>query len=356
MAPASTSVLFIEKVFLRPPPEPLRGVELFNLHLVDDLLRLGHRVALPVHRDWQPVLAARGLAGRAACVPLRRRGLFGLVEAWRALRREAYDVVLVANVGNGLIPLLRALPRRGGRARLVLVAHREATPRFVRALQRWPSCVVAVNEKIAAPFRAAGFARVAVDYGIFDADRFFPEPRAAAGPVRFVVLGALDNAWKGADTARAAFAQLPDAVRARCELHLASYGTPPAGLEPGVIAHPWMPADAIPAFLRSMDIMLCPSRDEHVMRETFSQAIVQGMLTGLPVIASDLPIFREKLDRGGGFLFQSTADLARRMTELAENRAAWAALGAQGRATALERYVWDTARFAGRYFGSTPPP
>jgi len=356
MRPASTSVLFVEKVMLRPPQEPLRGVELFNLHLIDDLLRLGHRVVLPAHAGWKPVFEARGLSGLASCVWLRRRGLFGLVAAWRALRTVAYDVVLVANVGNGLIPLLQALPRRNGAARLVLIAHREATPRFVRALRRWPSRVVAVNDKIAAPFRAAGFARVAVDYGIFDADRFFPEPRAAPGPVRFVVLGALDNAWKGADTARAAFAQLPAQVRARCELHLASYSVPPRDIEPGVVAHPWMPADAIPAFLRSMDIMLCPSRDEHVMRETFSQAIVQGLLTGLPVLASDLPIFREKLDRGGGHLFQSVDELSRQMAELAENPDRWAGLGAQGRATALDRYVWDTARFAARYFGPTPPP
>ncbi|HMP76479.1 MAG TPA: glycosyltransferase family 4 protein [Kiritimatiellia bacterium] len=354
MAISSSTVLFLEKVLLRPPPDPLRGVELFNLHLLDDLLHLGYRLLIPVHTGWKSVFESRGILGRATCIWLSPRGLKGLIATWGALRKTSFDVVLVANVGNGLIPLLLALPRRGGQVRLVLIAHREATSRFVAALRLWPACVVAVNEKIAGPFRTSGFKRVSVDYGIFDADRFFPEPRAAREPVRFVVLGALDNAWKGADTARAAFAQLPGAVRARCELHLASYATPPRDVEPGVVAHPWMPAAAIPAFLRAMDIMLCPSRDERVMRETFSQVIVQGMLTGLPVIASDLPIFRGKLDRGGGHLFQSVGELSRRMAALAENPALWPELGAQGRATALDRYVWDTARFAARYIEPNP--
>ena len=110
-----------------------------------------------------------------------------------------------------------------------------------------------------------------------------------------------------------------------------------------------MPASDIPEFVRRMDVMLVPSRDEIVMRETFSQVIVQGMLSGLPVIASDLPVLTEKLDTGGGKVFRSPSDLADIMKDFAESATLRQEVGAKGRETALARYVWDTAVFREKY-------
>lgn len=349
MAVAPSSVLFIEKMFLRPPPDPLRGVELFNLRLVEDFAALGFALTLPMHVAWKSVLAHRAAIAGLCPIWVKASGMWSTVSLWRRCRASRKDLVFVANVGNGLIPLLHLLRSSRVAPRLVLLAHREAAPRFVRALRRWPATIVAVNEQIARPFRDAGFARVAVDYGVMDADHYFPGERSAGGPVRCVVLGALENAWKGADTALAAFARLPPEVRERCELHLASYRTPPQDLGPGVVAHAWMSPADIPAFLRTMDIMICPSRDEVVMRETFSQAIVQGMLTALPVLASDLQIFREKLDKGGGRIFRDVEELARQLTELARDPALRVRLGAEARATAQARYCWNSGRFAQRH-------
>lgn len=342
-------VLFLEKAFLRPPPTPLRGVELFNLRLIEEMLETGRSITLVAHHAWRNLLDDRAEAG-LECRYSRVRGLWGTFQWWWMLRRIRHRTVFLANVGNGMIPLVHLLRWCGVAERLVLLAHRTATPRFIRALRRWPSWVVAVNETIAKPFRAAGYPRVAVDYGILNAKAYFPGPARASDRVRFVVLGALENEWKGADTAVEAFRLMPPDVRARCELHLASYQKPPEiGVE-GVTAHSWKPAESIPSFLREMDVMLCPSRDEHIMRETFSQAIVQGMLTGLPILASDLPIFREKLDTGGGLLFSSAADLSNKMMILANDPALRAEMGATGRSTALGRYCWDTRRFLSRYF------
>ncbi len=346
-------VLFLEKAFLRPPPAPLRGVELFNLRLIEEMLEAKRSITLVAHHDWRRLLGGHAEAG-LECRYSRARGLWGTFQWWRMVRDLRHRAVFLANVGNGLIPLLHLLRWSGAADRLVLLAHRTATPRFIRALRRWPSCVVTVNEAIAEPFRVAGYPRVAVDYGIMNANAYFPAAPRAPDRVRFVVLGALENAWKGADTAVEAFRLLPPDVRARCELHLASYLNPPAiGVE-GVTAHPWKPAESIPSFLREMDVMICPSRDEHVMRETFSQAIVQGMLTGLPILANDLPIFREKLDAGGGLLFTSAADLSENMIKLANDPALRAAMGEHGRSTALARYGWDTRRFLSRYFEAPP--
>lgn len=349
MNDSTRSILFLEKVFLRPPSLPLRGVELFNFRLIEDFLKLGFTISLPAHTEWKGEIEAREFGGRLTPVWTSAGELAGAPGLASHFARDSMTFLFLANVGNGLIPLLQLLRWRRVARKLVLLAHREASPRFVRALRRWPSSVICVNEKIAEPFREAGYPQVAVDYGIMDGDRFFPAEKHESERVRFVVLGALDNAWKGGDTAIEAFRCLPDALAARCELHLASYMRPPSDLPANVIAHPWMPLGEIPEFLRGMDVMLCPSRDEVVMRETFSQAIVQGMLTGLPILASELQIFVEKLDAGGGRIVRKPEEWLAQMAALASDSALRARLGAEGRVTALSRYCWDTARFVARH-------
>jgi glycosyltransferase involved in cell wall biosynthesis len=210
--------------------------------------------------------------------------------------------------------------------------------------------VIAVNETIAAHYRRAGFERVEVSYGITDADLFHPpEPARDGDTVNFCVVGDLDRAWKGADTAVAAYREMTAPVRRRSRLHLASFRNPEPTGDDGIVAHEWMPFDRMPGFLRGMDVMLVPSRDEGVMRETFSQAAVQGMLTGLPLIVGNLPVLAEKVAGGGGMIFRDVAELARQMTELASNAELRRRLGETARRTAVGKYVWNTAEFARRH-------
>ena len=352
------SVAFLEKVFLgkRDRIASLRGVELFNLRLVRELCGLGAGVTLCAHASWEETLRRElgDLPGLSLRFAGRGSSLLAGLRAAGALRRDArragpFDALLLGNVANRLIPALWRL--RAGRdfRRAVLVAHRETSPRFLRAIARLPGRVVAVSEPVAAGFRGKGLrADVVVDYGVMGADRFHPPaaPHPADAPVRFCVLGALDNAWKGADTALAAFRLLPAELRARCELHLMAYRDPPSFPDdPGVRAYAWHDASAMPDMLRGMDVMLVPSRDEEVMRETFSQTAVQGMLTALPVVHSTIPVLVEKFDRGGGIAARTPEEYAAAMERLARDPALRARLGAEARATALERYVWDTGRF-----------
>lgn len=342
-------ILFVEKVFLRPPPEPLRGVELFNLQLISELLDLGYKLTIPWHEKWQPIVEQKFYSHSLNSVWMRNRWQPISWALAQGIQRRKFDVLFLANVGNGLIPMLMALRWAGVVRDAVLLAHREAFPRFVRAMKPWQSWIVTVNEQIAKPFRAKKFSRVTVDYGVMGAERYFPATRPDDHPVRFIVLGVLDNAWKGADTAMAAFSRIKPEVRVRCELHLASFMKPPTTSETGVFIHSWKSADEIAGLLRDMDVMICPSRDEEVMRETFSQAMVQGMLTGLPIIVNDLPILLEKIDAGGGRVFRSVEELTSVMEELALDAGLRAKLGAESRETALARYQWNTARFAERY-------
>lgn len=362
---ARPKVAFIEKVFLKrhPAQARLRGVELFNLHLARELAECGFEVCFAAEKSWRPVVEAR-LGATPGVTPLYTpslphpvlNALFAAAALSRRARREgAFGTLLVGNVGNGLVPAIRLLRRARAFGRMVLVAHRETSAKFLRAIADIPGHVVSVCGPIARPFADGGIAaETHVDYGIVNAGSFFPREAAAEGAggskVRFCVVGALDNAWKGADTAIAAFKALPDDVRGRCELHLLAYEKPPAEpFGPGIVAYAWQDADTLPAFLRGMDAMVVPSRDEEVMRETFSQATVQGMLTALPVIHSDLPILNEKFDAGGGIVFKDVQSLSAAIARLAADAPLRARLGAEARATALSRYVWDTRRFCSRY-------
>jgi glycosyltransferase involved in cell wall biosynthesis len=347
-------VIIVDKAFLKPTSDKLRGVELFNLHLVRELMALGYKVTFVSLRSWQSRIFSVLESNKPdfLWVPnLGNAAISALLVPW-LLRDQQHDTLLIGNVGKGLIPLIRKLTKPGRFKKTVCIAHRESCDRFAQLCADIDCTVVAVSGGIARSFDGANCSRVAVDYGIMNADQFHPpaqETTASDEKINFCVLGMLDNAWKGSDTAVAAFRALPAAVRNRYQLHLASFSSPPDYPEDGITVYPWMPHEKIAELLQSMDVMIVPSRDEHVMRETFSQAMVQGMLCGLPLLTNDLPVLTEKLDNGGGLIFHDVEELARQMVQLADDAPLRKRLGAEGRATALERYVWNTERFAARY-------
>ncbi len=351
-AASPSSILFLDKVLAGPCLRPPRGVELFNLNLLGELVRRGHPVTALVHPDWHPrIRAAAGdfpitLVGPPAAEGASPR------RSWliRAAAGRRADILLLANVANRLIPSLLLLRCLRAARRCVLIAHREPSRRVLWAQKSWPSTIIAVNRTIAGHFRRRGFARTSVYYGITDADRFFPAPpRPDDGLVHFCVAGSLDNSWKGSDTAVEAFRRMPPERRRGSRLHLASFRRPPEFSDPRIIAYPWIPAGEMPEFFRRMDVMIVPSRDQGMMMETFSQVMVQGMLSGLPIIAARLPILTEKLDAGGGVIVDDADGLASAMVRLGVDPAERRRLGAEARSTALERYVWDTELFARRY-------
>lgn len=343
----SPLILFMDKVILQPKPLQLRGVEIFNLALLQDCAKLDVPMIVAAHHTWKSTL---DFFPTLHWVSADDAGWNGLTTIF-SLRRQPFTALLLGNVANRLIPTLRLFQWLHPAARIILFAHRDPSRRFLRALPPRRTTVTPVNRIIADHFRQAGIDRIDEYYGVPCADQFYPAPasKRSVSSVNFCVLGSLDAAWKGADTALAAFRQLPPAARTRCRLHLASYDTPPLFSEPDIRTYPWMPADAIPDFLRQMDVVIVPSRDEDVMRETFSQAIVQGMLTGLPILAGDLPILAEKLDAGGGYVFHGVEELTDHMVQLAEHPELRQTLGAQARQTALTRYTWDTVVFARRH-------
>lgn len=356
------SICFIDKVFLKrfPVGEPLRGVELFNLLLIKDLVATGYAVTVVALKSWRkPIEDVLGARMPEVLHPpdLKQPVLSGIAGVLRLASRH-YETLLIGNAGDSLIPVLRLAKTCNLADQQVVIAHRDPSAQFARACANQRGWIVAVNEPIAHSFKRAGCADVVVDYGIMNADKYVPATNRSQDEsvVHFGVVGALDNPWKGADTAIAAFRQLPAEWQERCHLHLASYPHPPDISDRNITAYSWMPATEMPAFLQRLDVLIVPSRDEEIMRETFSQATVQGMLTGLPIIHANLPILTEKFDQGGGVAFRDKQTLCEAISALAGDSERRHAMGATAREIALKRYVWDTQRFITRYIDSSGPP
>lgn len=351
------TILYLAPTFLSYRlHKQIRGVEVFDLLLVKQLVELGHDVTVVADRTWKTRLNERLGASMPRVIftpPLIKPMWNGLVAAGLVGKRggRAFDCTFLGNVARGMMPCVEILRTRGVIGHMVVQANRPPRESMAKRIKRWDARVVAVSEAVKAFCPEIIRDRVDVYYGIADPDTWTPPPmpRPDSDKVRFCVVGALHNTWKGADLAIEAYNLLAPDVRARCELHLASYpeGKVPERVQdaPGIVAYTWMPMDKMPGFLRSMDVMLQPS----TAQETFCQSMVQGMLTELPVLAYDLPPLTEKLDVGGGMIFRTPSELAVQMTRYAGDRTQRLNDGMIARRTALERYVWDTTVFFERW-------
>lgn len=355
---AGRSILIIDQGFLKSRHgKPVHGVELFRLNLIRQMLERDVDVTLACVSAWTKPLRDFFGDNPPKLLYVSNTGVpsASVLSVIRAkLSHRSLDTVMFGNIGRAtMFAVNLARVMRLGRHRFAM-AHRPPKPKGGRIVATCPLPIVAVSEHVAGPFRDAGDPnRVHIMYGLANAENF--SPRTAGhpdAPCRFVLLAKLPHVIKGEGTAIRAFELLPDELRGRCELHLIAYSSDPPPLPSGVTAHRWTPPAEVPDLLRSMDVMLALSSIE-----TFSQAIVQGMLSGLPVIATPLPVYIEKLDSGGGIIVGKSAEeseelaiaVSSAMRELAVDSERRARMGAIGRQTALERYAWNTDEFLNRF-------
>ena len=123
------------------------------------------------------------------------------------------------------------------------------------------------------------------------------------------------------------------------------YGRP---LLERIAGSPWasalgeIPPPRLAAALRGADVLLNASRAEGI-----SNAILEGMACGLPILASDIPSNREVVEAGvNGLLFRDPADLAEQAVRLAADPELRRRLGEAGRRIAAERFSWEVERDA----------
>ncbi|HVZ94481.1 MAG TPA: glycosyltransferase family 4 protein [Phycisphaerales bacterium] len=350
------SVLFLTPNFLaRRLHKSIRGVEVFDLLFIRQLVELGVPVTVAAESSWRERFPKHwaGAMPEMLWTPSLRKPLPNALAAAALNGSRRHDVLLLGNNGRGLLPATKLLHKCGRIGRTLLIAHRLPRDDYVRAIRGFPMDVLAISEAVVVGFREKDGSPVhrgwlEIYYGLPNYKEFSPRTTARKPdePVKFCLLGKMDSPDKGAAGAMAAFSALPDDVRRRCELHLASYQTPPppAQVPEGVLARDWMPATAIAEFLRGMDALIVNSK-----YESFSQAAVQAMLTGIPVITVPLPAVVEKVVDGAGIVVKDQDELTGAMATLAGDEALRARMGETARRVALEKYIWDTGEFVERF-------
>ena len=117
---------------------------------------------------------------------------------------------------------------------------------------------------------------------------------------------------------------------------------PGLGLEPGrdVVLPGTVPDAELPAWFAAADVFAFPST-----KEGWGLVILEAMSAGLPVVASDLPVFREYLEPGRDALLVPGSDpaaLAGALAAVLDHQDLAGRLRAAGRAVAA-RYTWDAA-------------
>jgi glycosyltransferase involved in cell wall biosynthesis len=349
-------LLVFERGFFRPRRHrPVHGVELGRLLGIRKLIGEGVDVTLVCERDWGRHV--RELVGepqpRIVTVPyMLRRPPTTLIGALRARSLGRFDALLLGDPDVKMLPALRVLFRANLADRVVIAAEGEKRERLIRTLGDLPIHVVANSELVARHWRGRPKGTTDVYYGIVDHERFHPPMTAREDDLfNVLLLAKLPSPTKNVPMAIEAVSRLPEDVRERTRLHLAGYiEDPPADLPEFVVAHRWIPRDEAPDLLRRMDVQIVPSK-----WESFSQAAVQGMLTGLPLVTSEQPVLTEKLDTGGGIACGSAEEYAAALESLARDPEGRRRMGAIARETALERYTWSGRVFLERHLLAGQP-
>lgn len=106
-----------------------------------------------------------------------------------------------------------------------------------------------------------------------------------------------------------------------------------------------MPNTALPEFYRNADLAIFPSlisRDGDA--EGFGLVLAEAMACGCPVVASDLPPFRELAEGCPSVVFFSpgdSAELVAAILEVLANPGAWREATEASQRLILERYDWE---------------
>jgi glycosyltransferase involved in cell wall biosynthesis len=185
-----------------------------------------------------------------------------------------------------------------------------------------------------------------VIYNGIDVSAYEPTGSSTSGPLRMVTVGALAQR-KGQEYAIEAL-KLVDASGVDARLVLVGSGKDEAMLrgvagESGVgerITFAGEHPDPRP-FLGSADVFLLPSR-----QEGFSNAILEAMACGLPVIATDVGGNAEAIvNHRGGLIVepQNPEALASAINQMAGNRAALQTMGRFNRERVVERFSLEAS-------------
>lgn len=356
MSEKARKVLFLDKaLFTNKKRDSIHGAERFNLILLKELQACGLRVDVATASSWKAAIENISDAGGLKVIGLPFNPRIPWPNAVLSILNLAfkrYDFLLVGNIGNVMIPVILLLYYLGVFKKCVIMGHREPSAFFVKMLSKLPIHVIAVNKKISDHFEGVGRYRSDVYFGEIRSDIFKPakEKLKKDDLIHFLVFGSLDCDWKGSDTAIEAFSSLPDKIRKKAKLHLAGFSKNKPDVDgESIVAYSWIDEAKVPEFIQSMDVLVIPSRDTDRMKETFCQALVQGMLCRLPVIVNNLPVLTDKVKTGGGLIFNSIEEFRDHFSLLVEDVELREKLAAEALEIARKDFLWNTEHFVNNY-------
>jgi glycosyltransferase involved in cell wall biosynthesis len=184
-----------------------------------------------------------------------------------------------------------------------------------------------------------------------------PTPRPEGAPARYLLYFGALQPWQGLDTALRALARLADlddlelVVCASVHRRKAKpYRKLAArlGVEHRVRWHFALPEDELAPWREHAVASLAPLRDcaRNVTQGCAPLKVLESMASGVPVLASDLPVVRELMEDGAQGLLVAPdrpGELARAVRTLLDFPDRAAAMGAAGRRHVAERFSWSAS-------------
>ena len=198
-----------------------------------------------------------------------------------------------------------------------------------------------------------------------------PTPRPEGAPARYLLYFGALQPWQGLDTALRALGRLSDDLEDLALVVCASVHRRKAkpyrrlaarlGVEERVHWHFALPEAELAPWREHAVASLAPLRDcsRNVAQGCAPLKVLESMASGVPVVASDLPVVRQLMDDGGQGLLVAAdrpGEIARAVRMLLDFPDRAAIMGAAGRTRVAERFSWDASVAAlGDLYASLEP-
>ena len=198
-----------------------------------------------------------------------------------------------------------------------------------------------------------------------------PTPRPEGAPARYLLYFGALQPWQGLDTALRALGRLSDDLEDLALVVCASVHRRKAkpyrrlaarlGVEERVHWHFALPEAELAPWREHAVASLSTMRDcsRNVAQGCAALKVLESMASGVPVVASDLPVVRQLMEDGEQGLLVAAdrpGEIARAVRMLVDFPDRAATMGAAGRTRVAERFSWDASVAAlGDVYASLEP-
>jgi glycosyltransferase involved in cell wall biosynthesis len=187
-----------------------------------------------------------------------------------------------------------------------------------------------------------------------DSTRFTPSgTECPSGPVRILLTGRMDDQRKGYQSFRDGIQILKNRG---LDIEALVTDTRTTGSDSLIHSTGWISYQNLPSLYQSVDIVVCPS----IWPEPFGMTALEGMASGLPVVASRIGGFQTSVvDGETGFHYSpgNAQEMADRLETLIRDPDLRHRMGRAGRRRAVNLFNWDgiVERYTSRILkGQTP--